>query len=48
MRREALQGQVETNQSFVPRPRRLNVRRPQKRIVGDNALQQLAGVFEGL
>jgi hypothetical protein len=45
---QALQGQIETNQSFVTRPRRLNVRRFQKRIVGNNALQQLAGAFEGL
>ncbi len=45
---QALQGQVKAQQRLVPRPRRLKVRRLQKRIVGNNALQQLAGVFEGL
>jgi hypothetical protein len=47
MRCESLQKQIKAEQRFVPRPRWLKVRRLQMRIVGNDAIQQLAGVFEG-
>jgi hypothetical protein len=43
MRREALQGQVEMQQRFVPRPRRLTSRGrgSQERVVVDDELQRV-------
>ena len=46
VRCQALQAQAKADQSFVPRPRWLQFRRLQKRIIINNAFQQSAGFLE--
>ncbi len=47
MRGQTVQWQVEAEQRRVPRPRRLAMRKLQKRIVRNDALQHFAGSAEG-